>query len=106
VEEFDRLRLTLCKPLQDTINGIADPILRLIRARREFAKAGFVIEYRDAVVHSIRIGDEIRCSQVSVLEKIAEALPSMTNALESRNGHLNHIVVRNNSYWASLCHLA
>jgi hypothetical protein len=34
-----------------------------------------------------------------------EALHSMTNALDGINGHLNHIVSGNNTFWGSLCRL-
>jgi hypothetical protein len=76
------------------------------RDRGQFARTGLVIEYLDAAVHSVKIGEEIRWAQVSVIQKIIEGLPTTINALESINGHLNHIVGRNNPFWASICRLA
>jgi hypothetical protein len=104
--EFNRFRLALCQSLQNTIKGAADLIPPLIRARREFANASLVIEYGDGVAHAIEISYEIRWGQLSMLQKIAMALLFTINMLESMNGHLNHIVSRNNPFWASLCRIA
>jgi hypothetical protein len=104
--EFEMLSVAFCKPLDEVINAGTDPNVRLIRARHEFAKAGLAINYSDGQVHSITVGNIERWAQVLILHKIVDQLSSTTNALESINGHLNHIVGRRNTFWSSLVRLA
>jgi hypothetical protein len=103
--EFQMLNLAFCAPLQEAINNGPDPNARLMRARKEFGKAGLAINFREGVVQSIVIANRERWAQVSIVQKIEDHLPSTTNSLESMNGHLNASVTRNNGFWPSLLRL-
>jgi hypothetical protein len=65
-------------------------------------KADLGINYLDGLVQSIVPGNEIRWAQMSIIQKIADQLPSTTHGIERINEHVDHIVGRRKAFWPCL----
>jgi hypothetical protein len=104
--EFGMLGSAFREPIQEAIHGSTDRNARAILARHEFAQTGLLISDHGRSLQSIAIGNPYGWAQVSTIQKIADQLPSTTNALESINGHLNQTIGCDNDFRPSLERLA
>lgn len=92
--EFEFLK----KAYEERLREESDEIIR--GATLTLFKAGMCYEEGE-----IKIIDEKRWNQVSMIKRIDARMPSTTNSLESTHGHLNSSIPRRNDFWPSLLRL-